>query len=85
MKTLQRFSAAFVLTLALALSAFAGEIQTGVTAPPPQATAQGEITTGVTGEIQFPGVTGNIGTGVTATDPTTDLFLSLLHSLLSLF
>lgn len=86
MRTLRRLCATLVLTLALALSAFAGEISTGVTAPPPpsQATATGEISTGVTGEITT-GVTGEISTGVTATDPATDIFLSLLQSLLSLF
>jgi hypothetical protein len=87
MKTLRRLCAVFVLTLVLALPAFAGEMPGGVTAPPPppsQATATGEITTGVTGEIST-GVTGDITTGVTATDPATDIFLSLLQSLLSLF
>jgi hypothetical protein len=84
MKTLRRFCVVFVLALALSLSAFAGDIHTGITAPPPppQATSTGEITTGVTGEIST-GVTGDIST--TATDPTTDIFLSLLQSLLSLF
>jgi hypothetical protein len=81
MKTLRRLCAVFVLTLALALSAFGGEITTGVTAPPPpppesQATTTGEITTGVTGEIS---------TGVTTTDPVTEIALNLLQSLLSLF
>jgi type IV secretory pathway VirB2 component (pilin) len=78
MKTLRRLCAALVLTLALALSAFGGEIATGVTAPPPppQATATGEISTTVTGDI---------ATGVTVTDPVTETLLSLLQSLLSLF
>jgi hypothetical protein len=88
MKTLRRLCAVFVLTLALALSAFAGDMTTGVTAPPPpstsQATSTGDIQTGVTGEIST-GVTGDMTTGVTATDPATDIFLSLLQSLLSLF
>jgi hypothetical protein len=70
MKTLRRLCAVFVLTLALALSAFAGDISTGVTEPPPPSQATS---------------TGDISTGVTATDPATDIFLSLLQSLLSLF
>lgn len=76
MKTLRRLCAVYVLTLTLALSTFAGDITTGVVAPPPpQATAQGDITTGVTGDIS---------TGITATDRATDIF-NLLRSLLSLF
>jgi hypothetical protein len=87
MKILRRLCAMFVLALALSLSTFAGEITTGVTAPPPQAsqaTSTGEITTGVTGEITT-GITGEITTGVIAIDPATDVFLSLVQSLLSLF
>jgi len=79
MKTLRRLCATFVLTFMLALSAFAGDIQTGVTATPPPPESQattGQIETGVTGDIQ---------TGVTATDPVTEIVLNLLQSLLSLF
>jgi hypothetical protein len=78
MKTLRRLCALLVLTLALSFSAFAGQIDTGFTPPPPpsQATVTGEISTGVTGDMT---------TGVTATDPASDIFLSLLQSLLSLF
>lgn len=86
MKPLRQLCAVFVLALALSLSSFAGEIQTGVTTPPPpsQMMSTGDISTGVTGEIST-GITGDITTGVTATDPATDIFLSLLQSLLSLF
>jgi hypothetical protein len=79
MRTFQRLCAAFVLTLMLALSAFAGEISTGIAATPPpsqQATAQGQIETGITGEIS---------TGITATNPATDIALNLILSVLSLF
>jgi hypothetical protein len=81
MRPLRRLCAAFVLTLALALSAFAGDISTGITnAPPPppaeQATTAGDISTTVAGDIS---------TGVTAIDPATEVMLSLLQSLLSLF
>jgi hypothetical protein len=51
MRTFQRLFAAFVLTLTLALAAFAGEIQTTVASQQPstsQATTQGEISTTVT-------------------------------------
>ena len=88
MKTLRRLCAAFVLTLALALSTFAGDMTTGITAPPPdpQATATGDMSTpGVTGNMPT-GVTGEISApGVTATDPATEVVLSLLQGLLSLF
>jgi hypothetical protein len=77
-----------VLALALSLSAFAGNMPTGITAPPPspdpQATAQGDISTTVAGNMPT-GVAGNMPTGVTATDPATEGWLSLLQSLLALF
>lgn len=79
MKPLRRLCAALALTLALTLSTFAGDIHTGITAPPPpptDAAATGQIETGVTGDIH---------TGITATDPVTEVVLNLLQSLLSLF
>jgi hypothetical protein len=85
MKTLRRSCATLVLTLALSLSAFAGDMSAGITAPPPPSqSVQGDITTGVAGDMGA-GITGEIQTGVTAIDPATDIFLSLLQSLLSLF
>ena len=87
MKTLRRFCAGCVLTLALALAAFAGEMPTGITTPPPpssQETTQGDMSTTVTGEITT-GIAGDMSAGVTATDSTTDALLNLLQSLLSLF
>jgi hypothetical protein len=78
MKTLRRLCAVFVLGLALSLSAFAGEMSTSVVSPPPPPSQS------ITGEM-LGGVTGNTSTGLTATDPATDVFLSLLQSLLSLF
>ncbi len=72
MKALRQLCAASVLTLALALSAFAGEIQTPRTSPE-QPTKQGEIQTGVTGQID---------TMRQAT--ATEIALSLLQSMLSL-
>jgi len=79
MKTLQRLCAVFVLTLALTMSAFAGDISTSVVSQPPSPesqTIQGDMTTGYTGEMS---------TGVTSIDPVTEAALSLLQSLLSLF
>jgi hypothetical protein len=78
MRNLKKLCAASVLTLALALSASAGEMPTGVTAPPPtqRASAQGEMPTGIAGEMP---------TGITAADPATEILLNLLQSLLSLF
>ena len=78
MKPLRRLCATFVLALALALPAFAGDMTTGVAAPPPrsQATATGDMSTTAAGDMT---------TGITATDPATDILLSLLQSLLSLF
>jgi hypothetical protein len=90
MKTLRRLCATFVLALALALSAFAGEIQTTVVSQPPppesQVTTTGEISTGVTGEMTT-GITGEISTSVAGQIDTgvTDVALSLLQSVLSLF
>jgi hypothetical protein len=74
MKALRQLCAAFVLTLALALSAFAGEIQTGKSATSPQSsTKQGEIQTTRTGQID----TMRIGTA-------TEIALKLLQGVLSL-
>jgi len=82
MKKLQQFCAAVVLTLALALSAAAGDISMpGATTPPPGQSS-------VTGEISFPGATatGEISIpGAVALDPVTEAALSLLQSLMSLF
>lgn len=88
MKNLRQLCAAVVLTLALVTSAVAGTIHTGVTQPPPPA-PQGVISTG------SPSTQGNIHTGVTnqesaegeatASDSVTEIALTLLQSVLSLF
>ncbi len=57
MRTLRRLCAAFVLTLMLALSTFAGQIETTFAPPPPQqsatqATTDGQIETTVAGQIE---------------------------------
>jgi hypothetical protein len=84
MKNLRRLSVALVFTLALTLPAFAGEMDTGRTSPPPSqpsqtATAKGEIETTVTGQEE----TGS--SEATAADSATKLALNLLQSVLTLF
>jgi hypothetical protein len=86
MRYLKKLCATGVLTLALALSAFAGEMSAGFTAPPPpppQATAQGEMSAGITGDMPT-GITGDMGAGGRVADPTGGL-LGLLQSLLAFF
>lgn len=82
MKNLRPLSAAFVLTLALTMPAFAGDIHTMVAAPPPPApasiTTEGVISTGVAGQD-------STGSGeASAGDSIAGLALSLLQSVLSL-
>lgn len=71
MRSLRRLCAVFVLTLALALSTFAGQIDIGVTSPPPPP--------------QNTTATGQIETTATSTDQVTQTILSLLQSVLALF
>jgi hypothetical protein len=89
MKNLKKLFVVCVLTLVLALPAFAGNMETTVvsTPPPPDsssATTQGDMGTGITGEMEA-GVTGDMSAGVTATDTATEVALSLVQSLMSLF
>jgi len=86
MKTLRRLCAAFVLALALSLSAFAGDMSTPVVSPPPpppdsQATTSGDMSTTFAGQMDTT-VTGDMPTGIAATDST---LLNLLQSVLSIF
>ena len=72
MKKIQQLCAAVVLTMALVLSASAGDMSApGATNPTPQQESS------VTGDMAGP--------GVTSLDPVTEAALSLLQSLLSLF
>ena len=75
MKSLQRLCGAVVLTLTLNLSVFAGEIHTPKTDPTPPPSASTE------GDIQIPATSSEGG----AVDPTMEIALSLLESILSLF
>ena len=72
MKALRKLCAAFVLTLALTLSAFAGDIETGksATPPPQQAASAGQIDIGKAGDIETP--------------LTVEIALNLLQGVLSL-
>lgn len=80
MNCLRQFCAASILILALTLSAFAGDINCGVAAPPPpQAAITGDINCGVTLTCQ------SSSTETVSLDPVTGLALSLLQSLLSVF
>ncbi|MDT5272429.1 MAG: hypothetical protein QOH49_4615 [Acidobacteriota bacterium] len=84
MKNLRRISIAFAFTLALTIPAFAGEIDTTKTSPPPSqptqtATVNGEIETGITGQDEM-------SSGeVSATDSATTAVLNLLQTVLALF
>lgn len=83
MKNLQKFFAAGVLTLALAISVSAGEISTTVAPPtpePPPVTTQGQISTGVASNIE----TGS-SSEATTNDSMTETALNVLQSVLSLF
>jgi hypothetical protein len=85
MRKLQQFCAALALTLALAMSAFAGDISCpGATATPPPPPPQ----LSVTGHISFPDIstTREISTlDVAALDPLTEATFSMLQSILSIF
>ena len=84
MKTLRQLCVAVVFTLALALPAFAGEMEIGAPAPPPTsqpqtATVNGVMDTGLTGQEET-------GSGeVSATDSATEAALNLIQSVLALF
>jgi hypothetical protein len=84
MKTLRQFCVAFVLTLTLALPAFAGTIHTTVAPPDPppastSSTAPGDIHTIGAGDIST-----TISEEAT-TASVTETALNLLQSVLSLF
>ncbi len=80
MSRLHRFCIATVLTFALTLSAFAGDIHCGVvsTPPPPPASVMGEMPDGVTATDEESSETSFV-------DPVTEFTLNILQGLLSLF
>ena len=81
MKPLRQLSVALMFTLALTIPTFAGDIETTIAPPQPaqSAAAQDEMQTTVAGQIETP------SSEATATDSTTEIALSLLQSVLSLF
>ena len=80
MRTFRQLCAASVLTLSLAVSAFAGDISTTVVSQPPPSTSQSATTQG---DISTT-VAGDISTGVTATDSTTEFVVNLILGMFSL-
>ncbi len=79
MKSYRNATAALLLALVLSTSAFAGIIQTGVTAPDPQPTPTASCT--ADGVMQA----GEAASTSEATDRVTGIALNLLQSVLSLF
>ena len=80
MKNLRTLGAALLLSLILALPAFAGHIHTSIQDPEPSPTP-----TATTSETDANDVAGHIHTGVSSTDSLTEVALSLLQSVLPLF
>ncbi len=84
MKKLRSLSAAFVLTLILALPAFAGHIHTGITCTDPEHSPTSLSATTIP-ETDSSGELGHIHTGDSSTDLLTQATLDLLLDVLSLF
>jgi hypothetical protein len=80
MMRLRQFCAATILTIAVSLSAFAGNINCGDVPPPPDppASAMGQMATGVTATNEESAETSYV-------DPVTEFALNFLQDLLSLF
>jgi hypothetical protein len=80
MKCLHRFCFASVLTFALTVSTFAGDIHTGAVPPPPDPiVSTGDIECGV---IQ---TNENSMSETASVDPMTELTLNILQSVMALF
>jgi hypothetical protein len=80
MRHLKKLCAACVLTLVIAISAFAGNMETMIVSPPPpppSAATQGNMEAGSAGNMETTGSS-------TATDAVTGIVLSLFQSLLAL-
>ena len=82
MKTLKTLCAAAIVSLALAIPTFAGDIQTPTVInppPPPAASIRGDIgSPGVAGDVSTPGVTSS---GDIETPGLVDIFLALFSLL----
>jgi hypothetical protein len=83
MKNLRQLTVALVFTCALAVPAFAGQIETTVAqpSPTPQAATAGQIETTVAGQIE---TTGSVSEA-TALDSATQAALNLIQTVLALF
>jgi hypothetical protein len=81
MKPLRQLCAIAVLTVVLASSAFAGNIECGDVPPPPvpPASVTGDMATGITA------TNGTSSTEIAFVDPVTEITLNILQSVLSLF
>lgn len=80
MRKLKQLCIAIVLTLALAFTAFAGDMQTPPVVPPPPDQPS------ITGDMHTPGVTSETSdSGTTAIDSVTGLALYLFNSMTSVF
>jgi hypothetical protein len=86
MKTFRKFCAALALTVALVLPVSAGDIQfPGAANSTSSALTEQQCTAG---DIQFPGATSECAPqseGEVALDPATEMMLTLLEGLISLF
>lgn len=80
MTTLRQLGIALALTIVLAITAFAGQMDTGIAPPSPPATLiNGEMETGITGQM-------DTGSGeATAADSATEVALNLFQSVLAFF
>jgi hypothetical protein len=83
MNRIRKFCFASLLTLTLALSTFAGDIDCGVVVPPPPsqqtAAVEGNMATGVTTSAE------TLSAEASFVDPMTELTLDILQSILTLF
>lgn len=82
MKSYRNATAALVLALVLATSAFAGEMHTDAPTTPPMATANGVIHTGAPNGVMQ---TGEAASASRAADTVTEIALNLLGSVFALF
>ena len=80
MKKLKQLTSAVALILVFTVTAFAGIIETPVVPPPPPPDSSSSIAT--PGDMETPGVTQGPGL---ASDSVTEVALSLLQSVLSVF
>jgi hypothetical protein len=82
MKKLKQLSLATALTFMLATGAFAGTIDTPAVQPPPPPPPDSSSSVATPGDMETPGVTQGPGL---ASDSVTEVALSLLQSVLSVF